>query len=399
MRRALLVVTMLGACRSKAEHQARPIEVVKDGGAADAAPDAGTWTQLAELPVVHAVRTVMLPSRPDRPRFDVVGPAILGDIAVVGSSQLGFAAVDWRRGALVWTKATGSRLAPPVVDGDDFVLISECLSAPDVPDRDQLLGCLRSVTVTGQDQAFIAIHGEAAAVEAFSHAAGTQDVWLEGNSVRWRRGDQAVSIDVMSGIARPAATAPPPLAITYKDRHWDIDQIEGTLVARAQGKIAWRTERPYGPLLGSVWLRQQPPMVRTVSIGGRAGEQELRLNDLDVSGSMNGAVSLDTVPGIGLLAHATSPVGDVALVVRLDKTLKHDFIAGYAANALLQWVYPLPETTRVDPIGIAIGLDAKRAPEAVVAFYDGDTVTILPELSAPPTTPGAVRGPSENATP
>ena len=150
--------------------------------------------------------------------------------------------------------------------------------------------------------------------------------------MRWRRGDQAVSIDVMSGIARPAATAPPPLAITYKDRHWDIDQIEGTLVARAQGKIAWRTERPYGPLLGSVWLRQQPPMVRTVSIGGRAGEQELRLNDLDVSGSMNGAVSLDTVPGIGLLAHATSPVGDVALVVRLDKTLKHDFIAGYAAT-------------------------------------------------------------------
>ena len=62
-------------------------------------------------------------------------------------------------------------------------------------------------------------------------------------------------------------------------------------------------------------------------------------------------------------------------------------------------MYPLPETTRVDPIGIAIGLDAKRAPEAVVAFYDGDTVTILPELSAPPTTPGAVRGPSENATP
>jgi hypothetical protein len=399
MRRALLVVTLLGACRSKAEHQARPVEGLINRGPADATQDARTWAQLADLPVVHAVRTVMLPSRPDRPRFDVVGPVVLGEIAVVGSSQLGFAAVDWRRGALLWTKAAGSRLAPPVVHGGDFVLIGECLGAPELPDRDQLLGCLRSVTVAGQDQAYIAIHGEAAAVEEFSHAAGPQDVWLDGDRVRWRRGDQAVSIDVMSGLATPTSTAPPPLSITYKDRHWDIDQIDGKLVAHAKGKVAWQTEQPYGPLLGSVWLPQQPPMVRTVSISARSGAPELRLDDLDVAGSMNGAVSLDTVPGIGLLAHAISPVGDVALAVRLDRTLKHDFIAGYAANALLRWVYPLPETTRVDPIGIAIGLDARRAPEAVVAFYDGDTVVILPELSAPPTTPGAVRGPSENATP
>jgi hypothetical protein len=48
---------------------------------------------------------------------------------------------------------------------------------------------------------------------------------------------------------------------------------------------------------------------------------------------------------------------------------------------------------RPDPVGIALTRDA------VVVFHDGDTLTVLPELSAPPTAPGAVKAPSENATP
>ena len=39
------------------------------------------------------------------------------------------------------------------------------------------------------------------------------------------------------------------------------------------------------------------------------------------------------------------------------------------------------------------------APEAVVVFHDGDLVTVLPPLSAPPTAPGAARAPLENTTP
>jgi hypothetical protein len=79
--------------------------------------------------------------------------------------------------------------------------------------------------------------------------------------------------------------------------------------------------------------------------------------------------------------------------VRLDASLERDFIVGYAANALLMWVYPLPHQPRADPVGLAI------ARGAVVVFHDGDTLTILPELSAPPTAPGAARVPSENTTP
>lgn len=405
VRGALAVLVLVVACKAKrdSEHQARPVEPVvapvPDAGVHDAVVDAAPWAPLAALPVIHAVRTVMLPSRPDQPRFDVVGPVVLGDIAVVGSSQLGFAAVDWRRGVLIWTKAAGTRLAPPVVHGEDFVLIGDCVGAPEVPERDQLLGCLRVVNAGGADEAYLAIHGKAAAIEEFSHATGEQRVWLDGEHVRWRRGDQAVAIDLMTGVAVPGSIEPPPLSVTYQGRRWDIEESEGRLVARAKGKLAWQTERGYGELLGTVWLPRQLPMVRVASISGRFGDPEVRLLDIDATGSMTGQASWASVPGIGILEHAISPVGDVALAVRLDKTLKHDFIAGFSANALLQWVYPLPETARVDPIGVAIGLDAERAPEAVVVFHDGDTVTILPELSSPPTAPGAVRGPSENATP
>jgi hypothetical protein len=79
--------------------------------------------------------------------------------------------------------------------------------------------------------------------------------------------------------------------------------------------------------------------------------------------------------------------------VRLDTSLQRDYIAGYAANAALQWTYPLPQMPRPDPVGIAVAFDA------VVVFHDGDTLTVLPQLSAPPTAPGAADDPSENTTP
>jgi hypothetical protein len=133
-------------------------------------------------------------------------------------------------------------------------------------------------------------------------------------------------------------------------------------------------------------------MVRVSSAGRFGGLPELNLMDIDATGSMNGQVAFP-VPGIGLSGHAIDAVGNVALAVQLDVALDRHFIVGYAANALLLWVYPLPRVQRADPIGLAI------APDAVVAFHDGDTVTVLPELSAHPTAPRVLPVPSENATP
>jgi len=401
--RVALALLVVAACRSRAERdQAQPtapVVIADDARSIDAAP-AASWRELGELPRAVPLRTITLPTRPDVPQFDVGGPAVDNEIAVVASSQFGFVAVDWRRGVIAWTKPAGGRVAPPIVRGGSFLLIGACATPPVIPDDHALLGCMRSVTPAGADEQYVAVHGKAKLVEEFAGAAGAQQLFLDGErAVRWRRGEAAVAIDVMSGIATPAPAEAPPIGVTYKDRHWDVSQVDGKLIAREHGKVAWGTEHPYTALIGAVWLPGQGPMIRVANVSALSGTPEIRLLDIDATGSMNGQAAWTPVPGISLLGQAISPVGDVALAIRMDKSIKRDFIAAYAANALLIYVYPLPELLRADPVGVAIALDDDRAPEAVVVFHDGDTVTVLPPLSSPPTAPGAARGPLENPTP
>jgi hypothetical protein len=395
-RMAAVALALLAACKG---HEGAPAELAavasRDAGAADAAADAAppdaaaAWPQLARFPRVEPVRVVALPARPDVPRFDVGGPVIAGDIAIVSSSQLGFAAIDWRRGALVWTRPAGLHVAPPIVSPHGAILISDCTTPVAVPDT--RLGCIRVVSAAGIDQSYAAIHGKR--VDAFAAEPGPQSAWLDGDrTVRWRRGEQAVAIDLITGVATPAAIAPPPLHVAYRTHSWDIERTEQRIIAHERGKLAWQTRRPYTALLGAVYLADMPPMVRVASIGVFGGVAEMNLLDIDATGSLHGQAAFP-VPAISALGHAVDAVGNTAVAIRMDSSLRHDFVVGYAANALLMYVYPLPEIPRADPVGIAI------APDAVLVFHDGDSFTVLPELSAPPTSPGAPRPPSQNPTP
>ena len=349
----------------------------------------GPWPALAGLPVVEPVRVIGLPARPDVPRFDVGGPAIAGDVAVVSSSQFGFAAIDWRRGALVWTKPAGLHVAPPIARAGSAILVGDCLNPPDV--RDTLLGCLRVVTAAGADEMYAAIHGTR--VAAFAGTPGPQEVWLDGEgAVRWRRGEQAVSVDLITGVAKPAGLEPPPVRVVYRTHTWDITQTHERIVAREQGKLAWQTQHAYTALLGAVYLAELAPMVRVANLGAFRGHAELNLLDIDATGSLHGQAAFP-VPAISMLGTAIDAVGNTAIAARMDASLRHDFLVGYAANALMMYVYPLPEVPRVDPVGVAI------APDAVLVFHDGDTFTVLPELSSPPTAPGTPKVPSQNPTP
>jgi hypothetical protein len=248
------------------------------------------------------------------------------------------------------------------------------------------------VTAAGADESYAAIHGKH--VTAFADEPGPQQVWLDGDrAVRWRRGEHAVSVDLLTGVAKPAAIEPPPIHITYKTHTWDLSHAPDLrLIARERGKIAWQTERPYTTLLGAVYLADESPMVRAFNVGAFGGVAELALFDIDATGSLHGQVAFP-VPAISALGYAINDVGDTAIAVRMDASLQHDFIVGYTASALVLYVYPLPEVPRADPVGVAL------APDAVVVFHDGDTVTVLPELSTPPTAPGTPRAPSKNPTP
>src|SRR5687768_18523396 len=93
-----------------------PLAVVSSP--ADAGEARKLWPELESYPVIEATRVVALPTQPDVPRFDVGGPAVLGDVAVVSSSQSGFVAVDWRRGAVIWSKPAELRVATQLeIDG------------------------------------------------------------------------------------------------------------------------------------------------------------------------------------------------------------------------------------------------------------------------------------------
>jgi hypothetical protein len=334
------------------------------------------------------VRQIALPVKTGVPRFDLGGPVVVGDVAVVASSQFGFLGVDYHDGHIAWTKPAGAHIAPPVVVAGNIVLIGECLSSQ--PVKDTLLGCLRVVTATGADQGYLAIHGSG--VEAFAESPGEQRVWQSGeHAVMWRRGDETVGVDLVTGVATKASGTQPPVVVTYKGKTWTITQDEDGII-KAAGTPPWQTSRDYTQLLGAVYLPGQGPMVRAARTGAFAGHPEVNIFDIDATGSMHGQVAFP-VPGIGLIGFAVNSIGDTALAVRLDTSLERDFVAGYAANALLMWVWPLPKQARPDPVGLAVASDA------VVVFHDGDTLTILPELSAPPTAPGAAKPPLENATP
>jgi hypothetical protein len=389
-----------GACTpSRDPAREHPAPVPPPPGDASAAGDAGTdsgtidapgpWPELAAFPGVQPVRVIELPARPDVPRFSVGGPAIVGDVAVVSSSQFGFAAIDWRRGGLVWAKPAGLHVAPPIAKAESAILIGDCINPPEV--NDTLLGCLRVVTQAGADQNYAAIHGPR--VLAFARARGPQEVWLDGDrAVRWRRGEEAVSIDLITGMAKPTRIDPPPVHVVYRTRAWDITQTQGRIVARERGKLAWQTQRTYTALLGAVYPAEVSPMVRVANLGAFGGRAELNLLDIDATGSLHGQAAFP-VPANSLLGTAIDAVGNTAMAVRMDTSLRHDFLVGYAANALLMYVYPLPEVPRADPVGVAI------APDAVLVFHDGDTFTVLPELSVPPTAPGAPKASSQNPTP
>ena len=390
MRRVAACVLALCACKSKPEREPAPPPITHDAAASIDA--AAAWPELADYPRAGAVRTITLPaSKPDHPRFDVGGPVLAGGLAIVSSSQLGFVAVDYGRGQIAWRKPAGLHVAPPLVHASSIVLVGDCAFAPAIEPTETLLGCLRVVTTAGSDQAYIAIRGEPREVAAFAAEKGPQQLRSTGErSVWWKRGDLAVTIDVVSGIARPARAEEPAIAITYRGKRWAIRQDDDDRIV-ATGSAPWQTEHGYTDIAGVVWF-DGSPLLRIVNVGASANTPEVHVFDMDATGSLR-ATFARPVPGIAALAHAVADSGDTAVVVRVDRSLARDVVAAYTPTALLVYVYALPVQKRVDPVGVAV------ADDAIVVFHDGESLTVLPAVSTAPTPPAATGGVSQNPTP
>ena len=371
----LLAIVLLSACKSRT--QRTPSKSSDAGLDAAAVIDATTdWSELDNYPRSEPIRIISIPlAKPDNPRFDVGGPVIANDLAIVASSQIGFVAVDYRRGAIAWTKAAGLHVAPPLVHGASIVLVGDCPKYQPVPDGEILLGCLRVVTTTGSDEAFIAIRG-LREVKDFLDEKGEQKLWdVDEKHVRWRKGELAVTVDLLSGVAKPASAEPPPIVVTYKGKQWSITQRDGKIVAA--GKQPWETAHEYTTIAGVHWATS--PLLRIVDLGSYAKAPEVRVIDMDATGSLHASLARPT-PGVALLGVGARD-GETAIAVRMDRSLSKDFVVGYAANAFLVYVWPLPVVKRADAVGVVV------AEDAVVVFHDGDFVSVLPALSATPTSP------------
>jgi hypothetical protein len=371
--RAAVVVTALIACRSGSRSESGS----ESGSLAEARgprPEAHSFPELDDLPRTAPIATVALAS-PTTPIASVVGPTLVGDIAVVGASHLGFVGIDWRAAKVAWSRSAGTRLAPPFVLGDDAIaLIGDCTSG-------DAIGCRHDVAPAGVDIARATIRGD---VPAFVAARGETAVLPgAGDRLIWIRGDAAISFGP-DGDAVPVSAAPPPAIAVHGGKTFRIAIEDEALVARDDtGAEAWRIRTRFAAVLGVVpGQPHEVPMVRVAHLDGVSGRGFVEVLDIDATGSKRGQAAFP-VPGIQLLGHGVDDDGGVVLAVRLDTTLRRDFLVRYDGRGNLRWVWPLPDRVRTDPIGVAIATDGH-----VVAFHDGDRVTILP--------PGEA---SKNATP
>lgn len=387
----LLAVELFGGCGRK-----RAQRVDEDGDAqSDAARDAGAtraagpdlFPELAEMPRVAATRTIALPARIDVPRFEVHGPVVSGEIAVVASSQLGFAGVDWRRGNLMWSKPAGAHVAPPLLlPGGDLALLGDCARPPDT--EAAVLGCLRVVTSAGVDRSYGAVTGEAALATAM-RGPGEQRAWvIDEGRLAWRRGEATVTVELASGRATSGAPPLAPLVIRHGATALAVTLEDGELSARplpsgkraASAEPTWKARGRFAALLGPVSGQSyETPMLRVARVSAVRSVEGVQAGgyfdvlDLDAL-TAEGSQAAFPAPGIQLLGTASATGAASALAVRLDRSLRRDYVVAYTRTARIAWAHPLPVVMRSDPVGLAITEDA------VLAFHDGDTLTVLPPI-------------------
>jgi hypothetical protein len=241
-----LAALLLGACRCGDTPAVRDAAPADARTIVDAAPPP-SWPELAELPIAEPALTVAVPARPDVPRFDVHGPALTGDVAVVAASPLGFAAVALPAGRVIWTRPAGARVAPPLVVGGAGILVGDCPDDVASPDGDLLLGCLLQVDAArGADLGAAIIRGARADVEAFATATGPSRLRaVPGTAaIRWQRGERAVEVALATGAATPAAPIADRVELVYRGETWRWSVDDEALVARAGASAAGSPPSP-----------------------------------------------------------------------------------------------------------------------------------------------------------
>jgi hypothetical protein len=388
MRCAVAIVVALAGCgrgRTTADRAAAIDAATLVTAPAPPGDGAADWPELAAFARAHPRWQLRLDVDPVTPAFDVHGPIAVGDVAVVAGSAIGVVGVDVVRGQRRFHRPRTGRIAPPVAVGNDRILVvGDCARPVDVATEQALVGCYEVL-----DAATEAVHGAGTVIAARADAArigvgptrlAVADgvVWLarDAGAVRWTLGDPPRG-EALAAAAprrdRPASAPEPWASVGDGDARVDVWSVDDVLELRhhdpsvlsSRSAIASFATAP-GSLhpVGEDEVRgfHLPPTVAAI--------QPAVVHARSVSWRAVGT----PVPGIQLLAAAHGP-GGFAVAVRLDASLGRDYVAAYAADGAVAWVYPLPPPA---PPGRGLPVGLVWTDGAIVVFFDGAVVAGLP---------------------
>lgn len=398
--RAFAALALLLACRGESRERSAPAPEP-----ADPAPP---------VSAVGGPEPVWLIHVPDTPGMPVLetseGPVLAGDLVLVASSAIGFAAVDRATGTLRWQRRGEEQPQRPIVRGILALLPGRCAAMIDEAPADQpVAGCVDEVELQSGElrrRRWVVAPGPAPRPRVLG-AEGEHLIWGAEGVVWVDRGAPAVMARQADGAA-PLAVSPTATGaiVIWRDEIQVVVRDAGggyrAVASRALPERVLRGVTDPVPADGTVavviddelrgWRAEtgevawRAPVRVSFAPGSVAGGATVRAIGLD--GGIH-VVEIDPSrgvvvregerqPGLQALSARFDASGGLIASVRPTVSLLRDQVMSFDAAGRHRWTWNVPEPTapRLDPVGV----DGDERDAFV--FYDGRELARLP-VAAP----------------
>jgi hypothetical protein len=339
------------------------------------------------------------------------GPVMAGDVVLVASSAIGFAALARDTGAVRWQRRGEEQPQRPIVRGDVVLLPGRCSEAIDEAPADAAIaGCVDEVALaTGElrRRRWVVAPGPAQRPTVLGMI-DDRLIW-GADGVVWIEGDVPTVVARQADSEMPLAVAATPtgaiviwrggVEIAARDeagayrsvarRRFSERVLRGVTQPVIVGEVAavvvddvlqgWRVDT------GKVVWRATARM--SFAPGSLVGGERLRAIALDGGihvievDPASGAILREGErrPGLQAASVRFGAAGDAVVAVRPTTSLLHDQVMYFDAAHAHRWTWevPTPSAARLDPVGVDGGGDH------VFAFYDGREVARLAVSATP----------------